>query len=1056
MQVIPEERESVAEDSTIGGYRILEPLGQGGMGLVFRAKFPGDSEVVALKTIAAGNLAAPQDVRRFRQEAEAVSRLEHPHIVPVHVVGEEEGRHYFVMKLAEGGSLADLAPEEGEIGSVMDPRAAAKLVGKVARGVHFAHQRGILHRDLKPGNILLDEKGEPMVADFGLAKLISGGTQLTLAGAALGTPSYMAPEQAGGVPEELTIAADVYSLGAILYFLLTGNPPFNAPSALELLKRIGTELPVAPRRMGVDVDRDLELICLKCLEKNPAGRYGSAGAYADDLERWTYGEPINARPATVFERVRCWARRRPVLAASSLLGAVATITLAAVLSVATVLLQKGRDVALAHEQNARASADQAGLEAQRAEASRARTRLNLYAADMSLTGRAIEEGDFGLARTSLARHDGEEEGEDLRGFEWYAYQSRCVGEELRRMEGHGGPVTGLAFDPSGRRLVSVGRDESIRFWSVATGTEIGKVPASHTPKETAELLLYPALLAESPELFRSWMTPEVSLAEIRMRSRPSRPGEFRSVAWSHDGRRLVTGSLGSYVRIWDAAKQRLKGALPISNARKVGYSQDDSRIIIGVGEWGRQSSEVRIYDAKSLKRVRTVEHTRPVFALSPDGTKLAVARGVRDIEIQDLETGKVLHKWQAPQVVDELVYSPDGRVLAILEMAGRLLRVFDAASGKTLKRIDFSTSRLTALVFSGDGRFLLGAGTDHAVRRFDGHTFEELDSLRGHDNEVLSLASFGSEGLFASGGNDHSVRIWSAKDGKQQSSGIEVAGRGVELSLGGGLLLVQGEEGAICQNLRADQSVTRKGKEALGFNETGSHFASLTKGGKGTGIIEVTATSGEGSSRIGEVRLREDSFLAGAKGSCGLMAVGTQKEGLQLYDFWNARELVPLEESEKLKGSRFEFSQDGTYLACLRWPRKITLWECETGKHLRTWEASEGTVHAIALSPDERFLISGGDDNLVTVWELATGERVTTLRGHKDELKAMKFSPDGETIVSAGRDLTVRLWHVATWRDLGVLERGYSYRWIAFSGDGSALLGAADPRKLRRIVEVKK
>ena len=305
------------------------------MGVVYKARQASLNRIVAVKMILKGELATANDVRRFRQEAQAAGNLDHANIVPIYEVSEHEGQQYFSMKLVGPGK------RRTELGL----RETARVAALVARAVHHAHQRGILHRDLKPSNVLFDENGEPCVGDFGLARPIEGDSGITRSGTIVGTPSYMAPEQALA-EKVLTTAVDVYSLGAVLYEWITGQPPFRGADAVSTMMQVIAEEPRPPRSLNRQVDRNLETICLKCLDKDPARRYGSAEAAAEDLERWQRGEPIQARPASSWERSWRWCRRKPALAAASAAAALGVLLALITFGVAFLVVSESRDDAI--------------------------------------------------------------------------------------------------------------------------------------------------------------------------------------------------------------------------------------------------------------------------------------------------------------------------------------------------------------------------------------------------------------------------------------------------------------------------------------------------------------------------------------------------------------------------------------------------------------------------------------------------------------------------------------------------------------------------------------
>ena len=442
-----------AELPNIPGYEVQEELGRGGVGVVYRARHLRLDRPVALKMLLAGPFARPEERERFRREAQALAALRHPNVVQVHDFGELGGLPYFAMEYVEGGSLAQRLA-----GTPLPPREAAALAATLAEAVEAAHRSGIVHRDLKPANVLLTAAGTPKIGDFGLARRLDGGAGATLTGTALGTPSYMAPEQARGETRAIGPAVDVYALGAILYETLTGRPPFRAETPSETVHQVIYQDPVPPSRLNARVPRDVETICLKCLEKEPARRYATAAALADDLRRARDGEPIRARPVPLWEKGWKWARRRPAITA---MVAAVHLLLAALLglgiwSYSSIVAEKLRSQRMS-----------AGLALDRGlnDSQQGKIASGLLWMAESLAIAPPEDTAFaGVAEQNLA-----------------AWRTPLTIQRI--MAAHGAIIEGVSLSPDGRTFASSGRDGAARRWDAATGQPIGE-PLRHSAPGT--------------------------------------------------------------------------------------------------------------------------------------------------------------------------------------------------------------------------------------------------------------------------------------------------------------------------------------------------------------------------------------------------------------------------------------------------------------------------------------------------------------------------------------------------------------------------------------------
>ncbi len=706
------------EVPVVPGYEILHELGRGGMGVVYRARHVGLNRTVALKMILAGDHAGPRDLARFKAEAEAVARLRHPNIVQIYDVGEVQGRPYLAFELVEGGSLVQRVR-----GAPQPARAGARFIEALARAIHYAHERGIVHRDLKPANILLADLAAeigppsgapsgarrlneltPKITDFGLAKRLDDEGPSSVSGEVVGTPSYMAPEQAGGRSSEIGPPADVYALGAILYELLTGKPPFKGPTALDTVLQVLHEEPARPSRLPSHLEspvpRDLEIICLKCLEKQPGKRYASAAELADDLGRFRRGAPVLARPVGPQERAWKWARRRPLIA-----GLWAVLVAVALLGFAGVTWQ-WREAMLARDQALGEKRDK-DAEREQAEDARNQARAALYDSHVARSQLYWRVNDFPSAMRTLRLCLPGPGQLDPRGWEWH-YLDGLYATDLFTLDSGRGTDGAVAVHPQGKWIASVntGRRE-VRLWDGKREAPAFTLPASGTAHRLA-------FRPDGARLAVADNNGEVVVWDLAarrpVRNYPAHQKSIAGLAFSPDGQVLATASWDRTVKLWDVAHGTVRHVLEghADRAHAVAFHPTRKRLATG-----DEAGYVRIWDSdKGKLAYPPLEgHKSAVYGLafSPDGKHLASAGSNGNVRLWDLMV-------RPPRVVQSLTgnagavysiaFSPDGRYLAY-GGSDSTVRVWHLKMG--VERIVFRghTAAIESVRFTPDGRRLV-------------------------------------------------------------------------------------------------------------------------------------------------------------------------------------------------------------------------------------------------------------------------------------------------------------------------------------------------------------
>jgi eukaryotic-like serine/threonine-protein kinase len=1001
----------------VPGYEILGRLGKGGMGVVYKARDEKLNRVVALKMVLAGEHADPDQLARFYLEAEAVAHLRHPNVVQIYEIGTAGGVPYIALEYLPGGRL-----DQGSRQGPQPPRRAAELVRTLAQAVHTAHQAGIVHRDLKPANVLFAQDGTAKVTDFGLAKRLEAPGQ-TQTGQILGTPAYMAPEQARGESKSVGPAADLYALGAILYELLTGRPPFQGDSVMQTLQQVLRDEPVPPRKLAPGVPADLETVCLKALHKEAGQRYPTAQEFADELNRFLHDEPVRARPLRRFEKAYRWCRRNPTLA--GLLAAGAGLLLMAGVSGTLGFYHVRLRKAKAGEEEQRGRAEVALRQAQR----------YLYLDSIHLADRAYQDNQLARARELLRDCPDEQ-----RGWEWH-YLDRITHAERLDMAGHTQAVHALAFPRHGKWMVSGSGDRTLRFWEPRTGERLQQLTGHSGPvwgvavspdtrrlasvagsaRHPGELIVWDLAGGPSPQPRVAFRVRATAGERAAVAFHPTRPllAVAAGIRAGRPAEVVVLDALGGVVRRWTGAGQ---GCVALA------WSKDGRRLAASFVGWGASNTagEVALYDPEARS---------PVSRFRPhDGQALALA------------------------------YSQDGRALATAG-ADRLIRLWDAGDLTPRQTLRGHLAAVTALTFTAGGRLLSGS-KDTTVRAWDPAGGRELFLRRGHEGPVECVAVDPMTGQVYSGSDDMYVKAWRPE--KPQEGEAYALHRGaataVAFSPDGAMLVSVGLDGAVWRidpTGRARPRKLRQEQRPLWKVRflPGSHTLLVAGGveepGRDDGTVRLVDARDGGVRGELNTGLTAAVSLSVSRDGGRLAVVGRTRERKTVVQVWDvaSRRRRHQIEDPAANAIAAELYAGGNRLLVLLGnrdgDREVNYRLFELGEEARPVgvprHQQRGGRFAV-FAANESFMIGGGGDTGLSRYRmLPTGALVLaeSFKGHATTVHNAALSPDEKQIATASEDETVRLWDLDAARELLVLYGDRNpMNDVAFSPNGELLAAA--------------
>jgi WD40 repeat protein/tRNA A-37 threonylcarbamoyl transferase component Bud32 len=992
---------AVGAGSTVryfGDYELLEEIGRGGMGVVYKARQVSLNRVVAVKMILAGQLASEDDVKRFHTEAEAAANLDHPGIVPIYEVGQHEGMHYFSMGFIDGQSLAAKVAR-----GPLEPREAATLVRTVAEAVHYAHQKDVIHRDLKPANILLDREGHPRITDFGLAKRVTDESDLTATGQVLGTPSYMPPEQAAGKVDRIRPVSDVYALGAVLYTLVTGRPPFQAANPLDTLLQVLEQEPVPPRQLNARVPRDLETIALKCLEKNPQRRYTTAQDLADELESYLLGKPIQARPLNAVGRLWRWCQRKPVLAALTASVAVLIAVIAMGSVVAALLLRQERDVALANLDRAE-NAEQDAVEKLWG-SYLAQARAGRWS---GRAGQRFESLDA-LANAAAIRPSPELRDEAVACM---ALADLRVSKRIR-LDRPVGSGMGVVFDPAAEHYVLHDAKGALSIHRLEDDAELFRLPGPGLPVEW--------VLQFSPN------------------------GQLLAAKYGGNGDTLL----------WDLRQRKTIFRIPVKvRCGALGFSPDGSRLAVGADD-----KALYIYELPAMKECQCISLDFPPYAVQfrPGGREVAVCcEGHPTVCLCDLDTGNVVLRLTHSAGVRGLGWSPSGRLLATA-CADSSVYVWDLgkrdpAPSPMILRGHGHTATIVA--FSPQGDLLVSHGWDGIMRLWDPYGGRQLLNIAGQmrgfhpgfalEPRLAYVNSTYDAGLYEVAAGRECRTLTLAKTGHAERRPVDVSPDGRLLATAEGAVarlwdLVEWGEIA---------SLPIPGNSSVLFQPDGRGLFTDGQGGLQRWPLALVQSEGKRVLRVGppesfplggsikNVSVSADGRVLAVCGRSCVQAILLTKQG---------RLEKRLLEGPHGNAEWVSVSPDGRWVATGTWKGQgVKVWDVRAGKLARDLPV-EGNA-AVTFSPDGKWLLTGTGEEY-RFWQVGSWRRAWGIprEGAGDIWGCMAFSPDGRVLaVALSRAGGLCLFDTANEKPLGKLDAPLQQVPACFSPDGSRLVVMAE------------